>query len=211
MAIAALIPELLRQCFVHLPREDLSKTSLVHRAWLSPSRDIYWSTLPLTLRDDSAELLVKVLGERTSIPRKIKGITIDESEDFEDPKGSLTELKTLVFDSGDNEIIAKLVGAAAPNLLSLAISPKLPGININMSSARSLVNLSIQTGYHPHNEHVLAAAATAISSAPASVEHVFLGIGPDTLEPAEQPDGANALWASIDAALAIMLKLRRVT
>ncbi|KAG7128182.1 hypothetical protein HYQ45_012083 [Verticillium longisporum] len=327
---ATLIPELLRQCFVHLPREDLSNTSLVHRAWLSPSRDVYWDTLLLTLRDDSAELLVKVLGERTTVPRKIKGLTIDESEDFEDrdeketlawqhavvkimgleeesgtgtlivqwlkiereddatpwmldqpnvnflgvgdfvlakaverrdeddekessglaasahveaqplngavhldrvrhlnifcgpeslawthlvpclAKGSLTELKTLVYDSCDNGVIAKLVGAAAPNLLSLAISPEHPGININMSSARSLVNLSIQTGSHPHNEHVLAAAVAAVSSAPASVEHVFLGIGPDTLEPAEQPDGANALWASIDAALASMPKLRRV-
>ncbi|KAG7103432.1 hypothetical protein HYQ44_017520 [Verticillium longisporum] len=308
---ATLIPELLRQCFVHLPREDLSNTSLVHRAWLSPSRDVYWDTLLLTLRDDSAELLVKVLDfedrdEKETLAWqhavvKIMGLEEEsgtgtlivqwlkiEREDDATPwmldqpnvnflgvgdfvlakaverrdeddekessglaasahveaqplngavhldrvrhlnifcgpeslawthlvpclaKGSLTELKTLVYDSCDNGVIAKLVGAAAPNLLSLAISPEHPGININMSSARSLVNLSIQTGSHPHNEHVLAAAVAAVSSAPASVEHVFLGIGPDTLEPAEQPDGANALWASIDAALASMPKLRRV-
>lgn len=83
MPITTLAPELLGQCLGNLSREDLARASLVCRGWLEPSRDHYWSSTGVNIMDESAGLLAPVLAEGTMVPRKIKGIQIDESDDFQ--------------------------------------------------------------------------------------------------------------------------------
>ncbi|KAH8901263.1 hypothetical protein GQ53DRAFT_800779 [Thozetella sp. PMI_491] len=84
MSIQDLAPELLRQCLSYLGFDDFSRTSLVCRDWLAPSREILWSRISLNLDGEIPGSLATLLNEKTSIPRRIQGIAIDESESIHD-------------------------------------------------------------------------------------------------------------------------------
>ncbi|KAK7913948.1 hypothetical protein PG985_011651 [Apiospora marii] len=85
MPITSLALELLRQILDHVSTKDQGNTALVCRAWLAPSREAYWSSITLCLEGYAPEKLVDCLKSgRTSIPRHVHGIMIDESEDVED-------------------------------------------------------------------------------------------------------------------------------
>ncbi|KAM0332445.1 hypothetical protein ACHAQA_002726 [Verticillium albo-atrum] len=125
--------------------------------------------------------------------------------------GNYTQLRTIIAECFARDGFAKLINAASPALRSLAMDMNGPGVDMDVAKVRSLTNLSIEMAKYPGKEHVLADAVVTISSAPPSVEHIFFSIGPPMLEPERQLDSAPAQWAILNASLAKMPQLRRIT
>ncbi|KAK1984926.1 hypothetical protein LZ30DRAFT_406404 [Colletotrichum cereale] len=125
-------------------------------------------------------------------------------------KGSLTELKTLIVECHDRDAFAKLIAAAAPALRSVAVSFQGPGIDIDLSKARSLSNLATTLALYPDKEHILADTIATVSSAPPSLANLFVSIGPSTIQAEKEPDSAPSQWAAFDALLAGLPRLRRI-
>ncbi|KAF6814676.1 hypothetical protein CSOJ01_03899 [Colletotrichum sojae] len=85
MAIATTPPELLLQCLGHLGEADLLTASLVCRDCLGPCRDYYWGgRLWLNPMSTYASPLAAVMGEDTTVPRKIQVLIMGETKQFQD-------------------------------------------------------------------------------------------------------------------------------
>ncbi|KAF6816172.1 hypothetical protein CMUS01_12314 [Colletotrichum musicola] len=152
--------------------------------------------------------------------------------------GQLVDLQTLIVDCHDGEALGKLFRPIAPALRSLAIqfncpgeSSQLPlsllgripeytanstlpnpGAHMDISDARSLTKLAFSLANYPEKEYALADTLTTISSAPPSVEHVFLNLGKETINTENHPaQSAVSQWEALDVALARLPKLKRIT
>ncbi|KAI8252047.1 hypothetical protein K4K53_011471 [Colletotrichum sp. SAR 10_77] len=97
----------------------------------------------------------------------------------------------------------------AGTLRSLAISFDDPDI-LTLPKMPLLINLSICIDSEPHNQESsgVASALVTISSAPATLEHIFLHITPSTVKPEVAEE---AQWKALDAKMAGMPRLRRIT
>lgn len=150
----------------------------------------------------------------------------------------LVNLQTLIFDCHDGGALGKLFSPIAPALRSLALqfncpgesfqlplsllgripwdtansTLPTPGAHMDISDAPSLTNLAFSLANYPEKEYALADTVTTISSAPPSVEHVFLNIGKETINTENHPaESAVSQWEALDVALARLPKLKRIT
>ncbi|KAF6818792.1 hypothetical protein CPLU01_13231 [Colletotrichum plurivorum] len=124
----------------------------------------------------------------------------------------LVNLQTLIVDCHDGGALGKLFSPIAPALRSLALQFNCPGAHMDISDAPSLTNLAFSLANYPEKEYALADTVTTISSAPPIVEHVFLNIGKETINTENHPaESAVSQWEALDAALARLPKLKRIT
>ncbi|KAF6814675.1 hypothetical protein CSOJ01_03898 [Colletotrichum sojae] len=124
----------------------------------------------------------------------------------------LVNLQTLIVDCHDGEVLGKLFSPIAPALRSLAIQFNCPGAHMDISDARSLTNLAFSLANYSEKEYALADTVSTISSAPPSVEHVFLNLGKEIINTKNHPAGsAVSQWEALEVALAWLPKLKRIT
>ncbi|KAI8180280.1 hypothetical protein K4K51_002787 [Colletotrichum sp. SAR 10_75] len=126
-------------------------------------------------------------------------------------RAQLPKLETLVAESpcDTNKELCQLINTTAATLRSLAISFDDPDI-LTLPKMPLLINLSICIDSEPHNQESsgVASALVTISSAPATLEHIFLHITPSTVKPEVAEE---AQWKALDAKMAGMPRLRRIT
>jgi hypothetical protein len=80
MSMNSLAPELLHQILSNLDLQNLSNASFVCHTWLSPCRELYWSRTALVLDNWMPAKLPPLLRGKTTIPRHVGTIVVDESE-----------------------------------------------------------------------------------------------------------------------------------
>ncbi|EQB53200.1 hypothetical protein CGLO_07102 [Colletotrichum gloeosporioides Cg-14] len=114
-------------------------------------------------------------------------------------RAQLPKLETLVAESpcDTNKELCQLINTTAATLRSLAISFDDPEILI-LPKMPLLINLSIciDSELHDLEKGGVASALVTMSSAPATLEHIFLHIAPSTVRPEVDEE---AQWEALDA------------